>query len=94
MRKQLLTEYIELRVQQHAEETPYFDLLGCELSIFDTIDKANKFINRLLGLDEYAESLISDFVWWNGSSEIFAIYDEDRLIETPAELADYIIKNC
>jgi hypothetical protein len=64
-RRELMIEYVNLRIQQKNETDPYYELLGDSLTLYDTIYKADSFICKLLDIDEFTdETLIGDFTYW------------------------------
>lgn len=94
-RKEMMIEYVNLRIQEYKDVEPYYQLLGDSLQVYETISRADDFICKLLNIDDFIdESIILDFVYWvNTKNDVFRVLDEnEKVIETVEELVDYILR--
>lgn len=84
-KKQLLVEYINLKKKQFEDEEPYYNLFG-DMPLFSTIDDANHFICKLIGIDEVIDDAISEFVL-SGKCSFTRENGEEFTVTTPEEFA-------
>ena len=61
--KELITEYINLRIQKQKVEKPYYDVLGDGINnLLDIHFTIEQFADKLLGINEIEEDVIQDYV--------------------------------
>lgn len=61
--KELITEYINLRIQKYKVEKPYWDVVGESIvTLLDAHFQIEKFADRLLGITEVEDDVIQDFI--------------------------------
>lgn len=88
--KELITEYINLRIQKYEIEQPYWDILSLEeiTKLLDAHFQIEKFADRLLGINEIEEDTIQDFISWKTTSSKKWFSDTPDTVE---ELVDGIM---
>lgn len=63
--KELITEYINLRMKKSEVEKPYYDVLGDGINkLLDAHFTIEQFADKLLGITEIEEDVIEDFISW------------------------------
>lgn len=94
MNKQILKNYITLLTANNFQIKPYFDVLGDDLPIYETIYNTEQFIAELLDISEDIQNIIREYVAWViYGDEIFLVCDEDgNKILTLDGIADYVIR--
>lgn len=61
--RQLITEYINLRIQKSKTEKPYWDMFGeSVIQLLDAHFQIEKFADRLLGITDIEDDVIQDFI--------------------------------
>lgn len=61
--KELITEYINLRIQKYETEKPYWDVIGESIiQLLDAHFQIEKFADKLLGITDVEDDIIQDFI--------------------------------
>lgn len=86
-RRNELKNYIELCISNEKAKAPYIELLGTELSIYETINKSQRIIGKLLKINDYLIETIEDFAYFGYINATFDdgitrhITDIDRFVD-------------